>query len=1053
MVGTQNASQVASGPSAQHLPSRPPQDELELPIPPTNLMFALRNGRPRGTTLKESACAQRYVRRGDAFDATTAVIGTGGFGTAYRYERVPEPEQSAWTASPDSSFSALSAFGASSSHTTNTSFSSPGPSPKKAAVAPSVASSPHRDSIPMEREHVEALDQQECEQFDKQMRKKLSHRHLAQTSVPQQQLAAHTSGVTSESNANSPAIMPDSPQQLSPNKPPAVIVVKVCRTPTTGSFDELPRCGVPRAEVKRAEALLNAQRNGELTPDLSKIMHTRIVRGELLLLKFLQGAATAEGFSHRRTHTVRLIADMSMHTACSAVTALDPLSAQASTAATYERVEGGPPLPRLLVFERLVDLDAHLTPRGWVKSRTPWTVAQVEAAARDVARGLRFLHSHCVAHGDLKPSNLMRCAKTGVVKLIDLGASRRWVRLPVDKMSSTSVVEGLDEAIINGQLSRDDYTRDVVCEGLGSFTGSPHFMAPEILLQASRYLSTDGYARSVLDDHVRNPAALPAHIPLELLELCYDDFKRGWGVAADIWSWGCTVQLLMMRTQHSLERPRSSAVCPFSFSFEHHLEDAIAPLYPQDESENDLPRFRLWARCFSLQITQTLISGVELIDCCTYLSPQVLHGLKQAMQGRDARPNATQLCEILRQPVQGLGLDLSGLTEPDHEDNIVLQPSLPATPQTHCSNLSRADSIHNLDGTSSTGMSLPSHMHRSMSSAMQAREMVHFSGAQDDYEADRGGLAVRLEKLSQRQIDAPSLPGQSQLATRSLRQPLTLSTAPTPTDSTNLSPSDAESPMFPDVDMDADLLGLHLMAAEAMDIDVDDVGGVPEQRLLSAPSFTRHAEPQSKSNATSIENDAASAPSLLNFEERGNGEHRGTTPTPTPAPSESQNQQLNQKRSLGTLLRRGSSLHKVRSSFGGLRTGSRALERPKEGAESRSDIHWRFMLDDADAAPVDEEQEAPKAQHPSTTGPVFETKLPSAHSRGRSGTLLARRLSIAKSLIQGNSPSDTAGAHAKEQAIPEFEGEHETGASTSPSRQATPAWRRRLTISSKSARA
>ncbi|PWN46397.1 hypothetical protein IE81DRAFT_6997 [Ceraceosorus guamensis] len=1024
MVGTQNASQVAGWPSPQHLPSRPPQDELELPIPPTNLMFALRNGRPRGTTLKEWAFPQRYVRRGDAFDATTAVIGTGGFGTAYRYERVPEPEQSAVSASPDSSFSALSAFGASSSHTTNTSLSSPGPSPKKAALAPSVAASPHRDSIPMEREHVEALDQQECEQFDKQMRTKLSNRHLAQTSVPQHQLAAHTSGVTSENNANAPAFMPDSPQQLTPNKPPAVIVVKVCRTPTTGSFDELPRCGVPRAEVKRAEALLNAQRNGELTPDLSKIMHTRIVRGELLLLKFLQGAATAEGFSHRRTHTVRLIADMSMHTACSAVTALDPLSAQASTAATYERVEGGPPLPRLLVFERLVDLDAQLTPRGWVKSRTPWTVAQVEAAARDVAKGLRFLHSHCVAHGDLKPSNLMRCAKTGVVKLIDLGASRRWVRLPVDKMSSTDVVEALDEAIISGRLSRDDYTRDVICEGLGSFTGSPHFMAPEILLQASRYLSTDGYARSVLDDHVRNPAALPAHIPLELLELCYDDFKRGWGVAADIWSWGCTVQLLMMRTQHSLERPRSSAVCPFSFSFEHHLEDAIAPLYPQDESENDLPRFRLWARCFSLQITQTLISGVELIDCCTYLSPQVLHGLKQAMQGRDARPNATQLCEILRQPVQGLGLDLSGLTEPDHQDNIVLQPSLPATPQTHFSNLSRADSIHNMDGTSSTGMSLPSHMHRS--------------------------------KLSQRQIDAPSLPGQSQLATRSLRQPLTLSTAPTPTDSTNLSPSNAKSPMLPDVDMDADLLGLHLMAAEAMDIDVDDVGGEPEQRLLSAPSFTRHAKPQSKSNATSIEDDAASAPSLLNFEERGRGEYRGTPPTPTPAPSESQNQQLNQKRSLGTLLRRGSGLHKVRSSFGGLRAGSRALERPREGTESRSDIHWRFMLNDADAAPLDEEQEAPKAQHPSTPEPISglsEIQTPYAHSRGRSGTLLARRLSIAKSLIQGNSPSDTAGAHAKEQAIPEFEGEHETGASTSRSKQATPAWRRRLTISSKSARA
>ena len=70
----------------------------------------------------------------------------------------------------------------------------------------------------------------------------------------------------------------------------------------------------------------------------------------------------------------------------------------------------------------------------------------------------------------------MRCAKTGVVKLIDLGATRRWIRLPVTAKESSTIVEEVDALIKDGHLSLSDYTSDLVCEGLGSLTGSPHFM-------------------------------------------------------------------------------------------------------------------------------------------------------------------------------------------------------------------------------------------------------------------------------------------------------------------------------------------------------------------------------------------------------------------------------------------------------------------------------------------------------------------------------------------------------------------------------------------------
>ena len=74
----------------------------------------------------------------------------------------------------------------------------------------------------------------------------------------------------------------------------------------------------------------------------------------------------------------------------------------------------------------------------------------------------------------------MRDAKTGAVKLIDLGASRRWVRLHNMAKERTTAVEEMDQAVQNGHLE-PQRADDLLCEGLGSLTGSPHFMVDDLL--------------------------------------------------------------------------------------------------------------------------------------------------------------------------------------------------------------------------------------------------------------------------------------------------------------------------------------------------------------------------------------------------------------------------------------------------------------------------------------------------------------------------------------------------------------------------------------------
>lgn len=206
-------------------------------------------------------------------------------------------------------------------------------------------------------------------------------------------------------------------------------------------------------------------------------------------------------------------------------------------------------------------------------------------------------------HGDLKPSNMMRDARTGAAKIIDLGASRRFVCVPNLYKDSTTAVEEFDRFLEEGTVT-PQAAHMVHTEGLGSLTGSPFFMAPEVLLQAGRYVDHRHISRSVLDDYVRHKESYftPAQIPL--FDAAYSDFKRGWGIKSDIWSWSCTVLSLLLRLSPPDRRKPSDTVCAFSFNFDD-LTDMTEPRHRLARSEQNLPRFHEWARRFPMVIMKS----------------------------------------------------------------------------------------------------------------------------------------------------------------------------------------------------------------------------------------------------------------------------------------------------------------------------------------------------------------------------------------------------------------------------------------------------------------
>lgn len=158
---------------------------------------------------------------------------------------------------------------------------------------------------------------------------------------------------------------------------PAVVIVKVCRTPLSGAFDEMPKTGPARALARAADDALD---RGDTSG-----FHTRVVRGEARLFRFLQIVAKKQGTPSSRTGLVRMLADLPFDSEMHA-------NASEDAVAAFEADTG--PLPRLLAFERCVELDAIMTSKGWQKRKQVWTHREVEDVIRDVALGLAFLHTN-----------------------------------------------------------------------------------------------------------------------------------------------------------------------------------------------------------------------------------------------------------------------------------------------------------------------------------------------------------------------------------------------------------------------------------------------------------------------------------------------------------------------------------------------------------------------------------------------------------------------------------------------------------------------------------
>jgi hypothetical protein len=299
-------------------------DGLSLPLPPVSLDFAIRGD------AHTQGFLQRYQRKGTSNDATTAVVGKGGFGTAYRFQR-------------DDSFT------------------------PPCSMLETNHSSDYRRQDSIEEESIEALrnSSRRNDDMDEDYPGESSSRSLTEGALKDVQSRVNQRALHRMSTAS------PSQREVSREKAPPVIVVKVCRTPTSGSYDELPKTGKGREEAKVA-----ARQCAEGNPTGQ---HTRIVRGEARLLRYLQMAQQLKKRKGQQSYLVRLFADIPTHSFED-----DDDDDSAST-----NLAKNPLRPRLLIFERLVDLDAELTPRGWAKSKRLWTVEKVELVSRDVIAGLK----------------------------------------------------------------------------------------------------------------------------------------------------------------------------------------------------------------------------------------------------------------------------------------------------------------------------------------------------------------------------------------------------------------------------------------------------------------------------------------------------------------------------------------------------------------------------------------------------------------------------------------------------------------------------------------
>ncbi len=123
-------------------------------------------------------------------------------------------------------------------------------------------------------------------------------------------------------------------------KPPSLVAVKLCRTPCSGSFDELQKTSLVDKKTRRAEMQDDHR------------MHVRIVRGEGRIFQYLQAARQA---SDRASDPplVKLLANLSPNGSKKEANDFDSMDISIDE-------EDGPPT-RLLVFEKLIELDAERT--------------------------------------------------------------------------------------------------------------------------------------------------------------------------------------------------------------------------------------------------------------------------------------------------------------------------------------------------------------------------------------------------------------------------------------------------------------------------------------------------------------------------------------------------------------------------------------------------------------------------------------------------------------------------------------------------------------------
>lgn len=143
----------------------------------------------------------------------------------------------------------------------------------------------------------------------------------------------------------------------------------------SGAFDEMPKTGQSRSLAHAADAALA---KGDTSG-----FHTRVVRGEARLFRFCQIVSKLDKLSSNKTRLVRLLADLPF-----------PGNEPRPDMTDAQMEEETGPVPRLLAFERLVELDAQLTSKGWQKRKREWSHREVEDVARDVAAGLAFLHAN-----------------------------------------------------------------------------------------------------------------------------------------------------------------------------------------------------------------------------------------------------------------------------------------------------------------------------------------------------------------------------------------------------------------------------------------------------------------------------------------------------------------------------------------------------------------------------------------------------------------------------------------------------------------------------------